>query len=894
MRIIELTLQNYRVHREVTVRFEAGLTLIGGPNECGKSTIVEALHRALFLKAVGNTAEHRAMTPLSAASGPATVSVRFHAAGKNWTLRKVFGGKGSATLGADGGTSLSGDAAETRLATLLGVDGPTKGSGLQLQWAHLWLWQGTSGYDPTDPEQLPQARLTRSLQDQAGGVLLSSVIDDRLIRHFEGETSRYFTPANGRPTAELADAMQALSASQERHTKAVDRLRRFETAIDDFEDANRLLEQNVASARSLASERSQLEEQKGQLSALRAQEAREVSDVEKCSTAHADLLSHHNAIAGKAARLDELGRAIKPLSNQVSETESAATAAQGVAATAEETRTNSHAVSAKRRADYDLLQAFIHHRQAEGRLAELVARETDRQNATKELERLRTERARLPAVDAKILQQLTRLESERMEADAQVRSLATGLELLASDLPVHAGPLTLKRGEPVTITTETELSVGSSCVIRLRPGGGVSLADAKSTQAKIAEELSSLLGSLGLATVAAAQEARTAIDILTGQIKAAEKALGSREFSSLSEELNAARTAVTSAHAQLERLRNASTDAPLPDNLKAAEFKLSTARAAQETASEEAKQADESASSARKHAEKLRGAAEEQRRSLAEKECALRELETELRLLRATHGDDVTRATRLADANQAVNAAKTCLSQTQEAIKALQPDLLERTAVRLSRAEESLRREHTAQNERLIAAQALLRSDGTEDPVRDLADAVAALRRAEAHHDALVLEANSVRLARDTFREAQQALAERFTHPLVERIGGYLSCVFGPGTKVVLRHTPERFDGLSLVRADGAAIPFPALSGGAREQVAAAVRLAAAEFLAKDYDGTLPMVFDDSFAYSDPVRVRDLQSMLDLAASRSLQVIVLTCTPADYATLGAHTHSLGT
>jgi hypothetical protein len=82
-------------------------------------------------------------------------------------------------------------------------------------------------------------------------------------------------------------------------------------------------------------------------------------------------------------------------------------------------------------------------------------------------------------------------------------------------------------------------------------------------------------------------------------------------------------------------------------------------------------------------------------------------------------------------------------------------------------------------------------------------------------------------------------------------------------------------------------LPFDSLSGGAREQVAAAVRLAMAEVLACDYDGCLPVVFDDAFAYSDPDRVNQLQRMLDLAANRGLQVIVLTCNPSDYAALGA-------
>ena len=65
------------------------------------------------------------------------------------------------------------------------------------------------------------------------------------------------------------------------------------------------------------------------------------------------------------------------------------------------------------------------------------------------------------------------------------------------------------------------------------------------------------------------------------------------------------------------------------------------------------------------------------------------------------------------------------------------------------------------------------------------------------------------------------------------------------------------------------------------------MRLAMAEVLAAGHDGCLPVVFDDAFAFSDPERVQILQRMLDHAAIRGLQVIVLTCNPSDYGSLGA-------
>src|SRR5436190_24599 len=50
MRLIHITVRNYRVHRELAAKLDAARTLIGGPNESGKSTLIEAIQRVFFLK----------------------------------------------------------------------------------------------------------------------------------------------------------------------------------------------------------------------------------------------------------------------------------------------------------------------------------------------------------------------------------------------------------------------------------------------------------------------------------------------------------------------------------------------------------------------------------------------------------------------------------------------------------------------------------------------------------------------------------------------------------------------------------------------------------------------------------------------------------------------------
>lgn len=157
MRLVSVTVRNYRVHRELQVDFDPQRTVVGGPNEAGKSTLVEAIHRALFHRHKSTVGLER-IRPRHH-SGTPEVILAFEVAGAAWTLRKVFKGpQGSvATLvGTACGTRHDGDAAEEYLRRLLGIDEAAASRPAEL-WSHLWVWQGKAGGDPTDPATLGRA-----------------------------------------------------------------------------------------------------------------------------------------------------------------------------------------------------------------------------------------------------------------------------------------------------------------------------------------------------------------------------------------------------------------------------------------------------------------------------------------------------------------------------------------------------------------------------------------------------------------------------------------------------------------------------------------------------------------------------------------------------------------
>ena len=277
------------------------------------------------------------------------------------------------------------------------------------------------------------------------------------------------------------------------------------------------------------------------------------------------------------------------------------------------------------------------------------------------------------------------------------------------------------------------------------------------------------------------------------------------------------------------------------------------------------------------------------RQRLHDQKRRLADLVANLRLLIETHGEDTDRKQRLAELFADRMEAERLLADTRRSLLELQPELLESDRIRCRRAIQR----HTAAKTEAELKRAVARSefqrDGTSDPRADLTIAEAQMRAAREHRTNAGRKAGAIRLLHKLFLDEQKALAEQFTDPLAAKISSYLECLFGAGARAVVSLKENAFHGLRLVRpAHGpGALDFANLSGGTSEQMAAAVRLAMAEILAAGHDGCLPLVFDDSFAYSDPERVQILQRMLDLAAARGLQIIVLTCNPPDYGSLGA-------
>jgi hypothetical protein len=168
---------------------------------------------------------------------------------------------------------------------------------------------------------------------------------------------------------------------------------------------------------------------------------------------------------------------------------------------------------------------------------------------------------------------------------------------------------------------------------------------------------------------------------------------------------------------------------------------------------------------------------------------------------------------------------------------------------------------------------------GAVNPQAELEQRQAAWEEAQAERQRLERQGQALQLLQERFHRAQAELANRYSEPLREAIRAYLAELAGdPGSPLLSFDPQQGFQNLQL-RQRGEAYGFAQLSGGMREQLAAALRLAMAEVLLPAYDGGLPLLFDDAFSQSDPERQVGLQRMLRRAMDQGIQLVVLSCQP---------------
>lgn len=893
MRLLNCHLQNVRLHRDLELSFSPRLTLIGGPNESGKSTLVEALHRTLFLKASATGGPVEALQSRRHMGQP-VVQLSFEAGGDTWTLRKRFSGSSGqvSLVSQSGGKPLSGAVAEERLAELVGVSGML-GSGqarsvLPSRWAHLWVRQGDAGEDLLGKGKasydFDQLRL--QLERSGGAAVQQSAHDQQVEQRIQQLLDANLTSRGTKAKSPLWEREQQLQAAQERMALALERLQAFEDASEELARISEQLE------RLQTVELPALHAQREALQKTGAEAARLDSAIQLAGQTLEPIRLRHDTTAQGLQQLDTLQGEIEQRQQRLAELEARV-------ASADKQEQELTAAGHQRRSTWDTLtlqrQTLEQRQQLLQRLVERVTASESLQRLNGELGRLRRnasqrqtleqQLAALPKLSRQELQQLRQLDQQQRDSRARLEAMAAGVTLLRADQPVRLDGQPLQIGEQQKLAAVFQLQVGEGVVLEIAPGGGQALGDLESglqtTQAQLMERLTAL-GASSLEAAEALLEQRTALEqqrAALGDPAAATLVQLERQCSGLEHRLQE----LDAELEQLAPIRQAlEEEQPLPQShaeLQALHQQMAqTLRhttAAVQTAERELEAARAALQQFRQRRLADAGQLEVVHGELADRRQRLEAMVRE----RGERQAQLERLTALQAERQQAEAE---LSRLQAARAALGGQSVERQQRHLEEQLEAISRRQEQLIDQRGGAKQRCDSISAEDPFAAVEQARLQLETAEADHLQMRRLIDAHQLLRDLFLEAQADLSSRYSEPLAQAIGAYLRPLVPDGPVAQLQYdATSGFSGLQLRRGQEF-YDFESLSGGMREQLAAALRLSMADVLKEAHDGCLPLVFDDAFTNSDPERIDLVKRMLAAAVERGLQVVLLTCDPSAY------------
>jgi hypothetical protein len=872
VKLQRLRVRNYRIHRDTAVAFADGYTVLAAPNEHGKSTLVEAMHRALFL--AHRSGGHARESMDSRFGGNPEVELEFTAEGRSWRLRKVFTGGASAVCELTDVTAAKqwrSTEAEERLTQLTGrkAAGGREGE-VDAAWDHLWIWQGKATADPLTTEA-GRRELTRALAARAdlGGGMELAAGDAGLLRAVRAAVDASWSKNR-------KDLLRDSDAGALAH--------RVETLRGQRDAA-------VARRGERAAEAERLQQMRAELAVVQAEAVRLAPEAVALRNEVEALRPTVDAASGLARQLDLAQQSVATFRGVLRACESAAgaladaVAAEDIAAAVEADRRtardaavdlagelataaeHAEAAAATARKQAEFLRARGELARCEGELAQRQAEATARARQRKAVLAAEDALAGALPISGKDVVAVEKASRDLATAEGRIAGAAARLVRTAGDarLTVDGEPLAV--GESRHVDRPIELAHADGTRVYVQPGGGEFAALIAELDARRAA-LRQLLGQLGVTDVDDARaraDARTRCQLDVDAAKDVLKALPDPAAELLR---------LPTRQQQLANLVDelAKAVGELPAGVD--EPTMTTRVAAAEAAATAAHDATRAAT---KRAEAARTAWEHANTALAERRSARAVAAATANAAEQAAGPANDRDGRLRTLTEAVRelamaiaAAAPLAAQLEQATDKLA------TATRQAAHLEGRSRElggGIKEHEQRLGGERHEDLDATlEQLAADLARAehAAAAARQRAEADKLLLA---------VLEAIQAEQRERREQPFVDACAAYLALAHGPGVRIGLAGDDQRTLGLVDRTAGGlGAFKFQELSQGGRELTALAARLAMAEVLAAEQpDRVLPLVLDDAVTNVDPERLRQVGFLLARAATRGVQVVFATC-----------------
>lgn len=853
-----LRLTNFRGVENREIGFpDQGVVVVCGPNEIGKSSMLEALDLLLTYRDRSTHRDVKAVKPAHADVG-AEVEAEITTGPYRFVFRKRFHKKAKTELEviAPKREQLSGDPAHERVEAMLAETLDTK----------LWDAQRVLQSASTNVVNLSGSdALSRALDAAAGETDATPSGDESLlIDRVDAEFLKYFT-GTGRPTGVWKSAIDRVKAAQadvDRCLLAVedvnDRVARHESLTAVLRDLEHSLTPATVQLDVARTAHKGLVDLREQL-----RQARLVA------TAAAATSSNSTAAYGQRRQLVDDGKrrgdTLLALQTTLAEAERQELVAKDIAAAAATAAELSATALDAAQERFDTAKASAQACVAREAADKLAGRVASIDRAEEELVRLAGDLAAITLTEtAKARIETTWAEVQRLEA--QLQADVAGVEFTAPtdlDVTVDGRPHTLAAGEHWTQPASAAVVVDVPGVLTVRIEPGASAVKLRTDRDAAQQLLDRELASAGVPDI----EAARALDARRREF-AERRTTHSAKLEGLcaGEDAAALRT-------QLAQLRAEAAEGEQIDPESAA-AELTAAGEALARVRAEAVGRQKAAAAAASALASASTAATVARDRLSTAEVEFVSVRDQLAMLRAAVSDEAVAAHAAADAEEQ-RAADEAVNVLAARYAAADPVAVEAELVAASQAVETITADRDDTRLELHTLTAELGVIGSEGRQGQLDEAQAELERARSEYSRIEGRATAAQLLRSTMIRHRDNTRQRYVQPYraeLERLGRE---VFGSSFEVDI-DTELTIQTRTL---DGCTVPFDSLSGGAKEQLGILARLAGAALVAKE--DTVPVIIDDALGFSDPDRLDKMSAVFNTVGDRG-QVIVLTCTPGRY------------
>ena len=855
-----------------------GLNLVVGPNELGKSTLLDALRAVLFERYSSRAQPIVALQNDRSGAAP-VVELVFEVSGAEYTLTKRFVRSAFARLQCPDGTLLEADAAENELRNLLGfAEAGNRGATPESlgMWGVLWVLQGQSFGRPDLPASA-LASLSAGLESEVGTVLggrrgreLPQVIQDQrgelvtaVRRQPRGAYKDTLDDVSGLHQRLSHQQQQKLQMSEtlEQLATTTARLVRLEDGSQDRIDQKELTEvqeqlgEVMRHDLQLNAAHSELQNRQSQLGQTERAQAERASR-------RAELKADQEKLRQDTERLEGLQQHQRESSASLDELRQAATDAEAAVEAAIQSE-------ARWRRILDRIN-----RSAE--LNDLLRQQSDVEAAQERLTDARRQSEQIKVTDES-LQRIRQATDTAEQAKARLSVAATritfdiprdrlvGIE--ADGVPLTDPPRTVEAVEPVAITIPER--------------GRILIEPAVADRDQL---------------LRAEREAKAELDAALIEVEA--KTLAEAQV--LRDQRRDLEVTADAAGRELERIAPHDGAAALQPRIDELRRTLEGLSADEDAPQKEHVEA--TLESAQTELQKARGDERVAREAVDEKARAVSDLMVELRTLQNTVDSQTELVDKrdeslqsdaegvpdqqLAEAYEAAAQAVTEQKQTVSLLEAERPaSARTQLEARISRLQAAIEQRETTRVELRIEGGRLRErievhdSAGIDEAIEHTEHE---LELSTQRCERFEREVRVLDLLAETLRTAESDARERYLAPVVNRIHPYLQMLF-PDAEICIG---EDLYVTGMSRHAGYEESFDHLSMGTQEQIAVLVRLAFAEMLI-DQGAPAAVVLDDALVFSDDQRMRLMFDILSHAAQR-VQILVFTCREQLFEGLGAH------